>query len=90
MRVALFDTPGFNSRIYAYENDVLYGYSIPAYQNKGLRYYVNGRYRFTGKMDMWLRYSLSKYKDITEIGSGQDQIDGSKRSEIKIQFRYQY
>lgn len=90
MRLALFDTPGFNSRIYAYENDVLYGYSIPAYQNRGLRFYVNGRYRFTRKMDLWLRYSLSKYNDVNEIGSGQDQIDGSKRSEIKVQFRYQY
>ena len=90
MRIALFDTPGFNSRIYAYENDVLYGYSIPAYQNRGLRFYVNGRYRFTRNMDMWLRYSLSKYSDLSEIGSGQDQIDGSKRSEVKIQFRFQY
>ncbi|HUH33344.1 MAG TPA: hypothetical protein VLZ28_05280 [Daejeonella sp.] len=90
IRIALFNTPGFNSRIYAYENDVLYSYSIPAYQNEGLRFYINGRYRFSRKMDMWLRYSLSKYKDVTKIGSGQDQIDGSKRSEIKVQLRYQY
>ena len=90
MRIARFETPGFNTRIYAYENDVLFSYSVPAYQNKGLRFYVNGRYGFTRKMDIWVRYSLSKYRDLNEVGSGLDQISGSRRSEIKVQFRYQY
>jgi hypothetical protein len=88
LRLAFFNTPGFNSRIYAYENDVLYSYSVPAYQNQGIRFYLNGRYSLSGKMDLWFRYSLSKYNSIDIIGSGNDQIAGSKRSEIKLQLRY--
>lgn len=88
-RFALFNTPGFDSRIYAYENDVLYSYSLPAYQNNGLRFYCNGRYSVSRKTDLWLRYAISKYKDLEVIGSGNDQITGSKRSEIKVQIRYQ-
>ena len=90
IRFAIFDTPGFNSRIYAYENDVLYSYSVLAYQNRGLRYYINGRYTLKKGMDFWLRYSLINYINKEVIGSGLDQIDGHIRSDIKFQIRYQF
>ncbi|MDO8992095.1 MAG: helix-hairpin-helix domain-containing protein, partial [Daejeonella sp.] len=38
IRFAIFETSGFNTRIYSYENDVLYSYSVPAYQGKGVRF----------------------------------------------------
>jgi len=37
-----------------------------------------------------VRYSITRYKDLDVIGSGNDQIAGPRRSEIKVQFRYQY
>src|SRR5690606_34074579 len=63
IRFAIFDTSGFNSRIYAYENDVLYGYSIPASQGKGVRSYINIRYSLSRTLDLWFRYATSVYKD---------------------------
>lgn len=90
MRFAIFDTPGFNSRIYAYENDVLYGYSVPALQGKGLRYYLNLRYTLQKGADLWLRYALSSYLDQESIGSGHDMIAGHQRSEVKLQLRLQF
>ena len=90
IRFAVFNTPGFNSRIYAYENDVLYSYSISAYQHRGTRFYINGRYLLKRGLDLWLKYSLSSYTDLDKIGSGLDEINGSHRSEIKLQFRYQF
>jgi hypothetical protein len=90
IRFALFNTPGFNSRIYAYENDVLYSYSVTAYQHRGTRFYINGRYLLRRGLDLWLKYSLSSYTDLDKIGSGLDEINGSHRSEIKLQFRYQF
>ena len=38
-RVQVFETDGFNSRIYAYEQDA--GFAAPAAYHKGLRYYIN-------------------------------------------------
>ncbi len=35
---ALFDTDSYDERIYAYESDVLYGYSVPSYYGKGIRF----------------------------------------------------
>ena len=39
-RFALFDTDSYNSRIYSYENDVLYYFRIPAYYYQGARSYL--------------------------------------------------
>lgn len=90
MRFALFETEGFDTRIYAYENDVLYGFSIPGFQNKGVRYYLNARYNVKKGVDLWLKYSFTKYNDVETIGSGLDLIDGNLKSEIKLQLRYQF
>lgn len=87
LRFTLFQTTGFNSRIYAYENDVLYGFSIPAYQNEGLRFYINGRYTIKKGLDFWVRYALTNYFDKNQIGTGLELIDGNKKSEIKLQAR---
>src|SRR5690606_10052561 len=75
-RIALFGTPGYNSRIYAFENDVLYAYSFPLYHNKGIRTYLNLRYRLGRRMDVWLRYATFVYRGVEEVGSGLDAIDG--------------
>jgi hypothetical protein len=40
-RLQLFETDGFDSRIYAFENDVPSSYSVSAIYHKGLRFYVN-------------------------------------------------
>ena len=90
VRFGIFDTESFNSRIYAYENDVLYAYSVPAYQGKGVRFYVNARYTLIRGFDLWLRYSSTSYYDQITVGSGGDQINGNKRSDIRMQIRYQF
>lgn len=90
LRFAIFDTRGFNSRIYTYENDVLYSYSVPAFQYSGLRFYINGRYSLSRGLDIWARYAITSYTNQETIGSGLDQIDGNRRSEIKLQVRYQF
>jgi len=87
-RFALFDTDGFDSRLYAFENDVLYSYAIPAYQDSGVRYYLNGRYRVGKSIDLWLRYAVTVYNGKDEIGSGPDLISGRSKSDIKFQVRY--
>jgi hypothetical protein len=50
MRYAIFDTDDFNSRVFAFENDVFSAVSIPGFAGQGNRFYLNLRYRIT---DIW-------------------------------------
>ncbi|MBI5856537.1 MAG: helix-hairpin-helix domain-containing protein [Sphingobacteriales bacterium] len=88
MRIQYFETDGYDSRIYAYENDVLYSYSIPAFYDKGFRYYLNLNYDLGKKLSFWLRWAQTIYRNKKTIGSGPDEIKGNRRSELKAQARW--
>ena len=88
LRLQYFETDGYNSRIYAYENDVLYSYSIPAFSDKGFRYYLTLNYDLSKKLSFWLRWAQTIYKNKVTVGSGLDEIQGNWRSEAKIQARW--
>lgn len=90
IRLAYFDTEGYNARLYAYESDVLYASSFPMYYDHGIRGYLNIRWRLSRQIDLWARYALTQYFDKETIGSGLDQIEGDKRSEVKFQIRWQW
>ncbi|MGQ0740455.1 MAG: ComEA family DNA-binding protein [Bacteroidota bacterium] len=88
IRLQYFETDGYNSRIYAYENDVLYSYSIPGFFDKGFRYYLNLNYDLGKKLSFWFRWAQTIYRDKTSVGSGLDEIPGNKRTELKLQARW--
>jgi len=90
LRFSLFDTGSYDSRIYTYENDVLYSYSIPAFQNEGIRAYLNLRYSINRNLDLWMRYSRTRYENLSAIGSGNELIRGNHKSDVKLQIRYQF
>jgi hypothetical protein len=88
IRLQYFETDEYDSRIYAYENDVLYYFAIPGFYDKGFRYYLNLNYNVTKKLSLWFKWSQTIYQDLETIGSGLDEIGGSKKSEIRILARY--
>jgi DNA uptake protein ComE-like DNA-binding protein len=88
-RYALFDTD-YNTRIYAYESDVLYAYSIPSYYYRGSRFYITTHYRIMRGIDCWLRYGTTIYDNQATVGSGLDVINGNQKSEVKAQIRFQF
>ena len=87
-RLQYFETGGFDSRLYAFESDVLYSYSIPQFIGKGFRYYVNLNYDVSKKMTVWLRWAQTIYSNVTSISSSLDQIEGNRKSEVKVQVLY--
>lgn len=87
MRYAIFDSPNWNSRLYAYENDVLYAFSIPAYYGRGSRFYAMIKWDVTKKIDLWVRYATFIYNDRNVISSGTSEILGNRKSDIHLQIR---
>jgi hypothetical protein len=88
IRMQFFETESYNSRVYAYENDVLYSYSIPVFYDKGTRFYININYDLSKKMSFWVRFAQSFYPNRKTIGSGWDEIAGNRKSEVKLQLQY--
>lgn len=86
-RYAIFDTDNYDSRVYAYENDLLYVFSIPSYYYRGMRTYLMLKYEIGRWADIWLRWGLWSYENRDVISSGLEEIDGSRKSDIKIQLK---
>jgi hypothetical protein len=89
-RYALFETDNYDTRIYAYENDVLYYYSILAHNNKGSRVYLTTRYTPKKGIDFWFRVGQFYYTNLATIGSGLNEIQGSRRTEVRAQVRFMF
>lgn len=89
IRLQYFETDGYDSRLYAFENDVLYSYSIPVFYSKGFRYYFNINYDVSRKMSVWLRWAQTIYKGQSTVGTGLDAINGNRKTEVKLQVQYQ-
>jgi hypothetical protein len=90
VRYALFDTESYNARVYAYETDLLYSWSIPAYYSRGSRFYLMAKIDVYRKIDLWLRYSVWKYNDRDVISSGLNEIEGNLKSDFKAQLRWRF
>jgi hypothetical protein len=90
VRLAYFDTESYNARIYAYESDVLYGYSFPAYYYRGMKAYLNIRYNISRNVSAWFRVANLFYSNRDNIGSGLEQTPGNHRTDIKVQLRLKF
>ncbi len=87
-RFALFDTDSYDIRFYHFENALLYNFSVPAYYNKGSRFYFNLRYRPFKALMVEGRIAQTFWTDRPTIGSGLEEIDGPVRTEVGAQIRY--
>jgi hypothetical protein len=88
-RIAWFNTSNYDSRIYAYENDVLHYFYIPAFFSKGLRYYLNMKYEISSKLNVYFKIAQTYYLDDSfKIGSGNAAIEGNTRTGLKVHLKY--
>lgn len=62
LRVQWFDARKWDNRIYTYEHDVLYAFSIPAVYGLGGRAYLCLRWQAMDKLALYLRVSETIYK----------------------------
>ena len=84
-RYALFDTEDYDSRVYAYENDVLYSFSVPALYGKGMRVYLLGKWKPFSNLTLYARIGSTIYTDRDEISSGLTLIEGRHKTDLKVE-----
>lgn len=90
LRYALFDLPGYDQRIYIYEPEVLYGYSMPAYSGNGIRGCLVVKYRATRWCSIWARCGVTYYSDRTEVGNGLDLRESNTVTELTGQIVFKF
>jgi hypothetical protein len=93
-RLQYVETDGFNSRIYAWENTVMYNFSIPAQFNKAVRYIVNVNYRLmrratqqNGRLNCLLAFSFAQsvYPFKAAVEASKPAVQAYNSSDIKMQ-----
>ena len=93
-RMALFETDDFDNAQYVYESDVLYAFSIPAYNGSGIRTYAMVRYDPIKNVSIWIRYAQTRFPGafgvVNLIGSSLDTSIGETASELKAMLRVKF
>lgn len=87
LRLTLFDTDGFDSRIYHFENDLLYAFTSTQLQDRGRRFYLLTSWRPVERVQLWFKAGATLFSGRDELGSGAERIDGNRRSEASLQMR---
>jgi hypothetical protein len=78
-RYCLFKTDDWDSRIYTYENDLLYSFSIPALSGAGSRSYLMIKWEIGKCAELRLKYGVTSRISIGNTAKNTD--------EFKMQFR---
>lgn len=85
VRYAWFNTDGYNSRIYTYENDLLYYFAIPEFHGKGQRIYLNLKWQPAEWITAYAKAALTLHNGVVSWGSGNDLTDGNSRTELRAE-----
>lgn len=89
-RYEYFNTDTYENRIYTYENDVLYAFSIPSLYGRGYRYYLNLRYKPIDNLSVYLKLARTTFTDRNYIGSGLDKINDNHCTTLRFLLRYTF
>lgn len=84
-RFTLFDVESYNARIYAYEHDVLYGFSIPFFQDEGMRWYLLAKWEVSRKISFWARVARTRVLDRETLGSGLNETAVPHQTQLRAQ-----
>lgn len=84
-RFALFDSPNYDERIYAYENDLNYSFTIYNHYRKGIRFYLVIKYDIDW-MVLQLKFARTIFENGIQYSFEEGIIDSETKSEIKGQW----
>lgn len=87
-RYAIYDIPCWDNRIYAYENDVLYSFSVPAFSSQGTRFIIMGKTDLLPSLELSIRFAVSGFASVKTTGTGEDEVKGISDSYLTMQLRF--
>ncbi len=79
LRYCIFKTDDWDSRLYTYENDLLYSFSVPTMSDEGTRSYFMVKWEIGEIAELRFKYGLT-----STVSAGNTHSD---KDEVKLQFR---
>ena len=90
-RYQFFDALKYENRLYSYEKDVLYAFSIPMYFGLGNRYYLNFQYEMNKRLSLWFKIAQTVYADDREaVSSGNETITGNRKTDARFLLKWEF
>ncbi|MDX1420088.1 MAG: helix-hairpin-helix domain-containing protein [Rubricoccaceae bacterium] len=86
-RLTFFDTDGYDARLYQYENDLTYVFSIPVLFGRGVRTYVLATLVPAEGLTLQAKYGVTVFEDVTRVSSGNNEIEGNVVRDLGLQLR---
>jgi hypothetical protein len=85
LRYGIFTTGSWDARLYAYENDLVYSFSVPAFSGTGERIYLMLDWEIRKSMNLRIKYG------ITDTYSTSDyQVEAGEVRELRLQLRFKF
>jgi hypothetical protein len=79
LRYCIFRTDDYDSRIYTWENDLLYTFSIPALYGAGSRFYIMAGWKLTPRAELRFKYGILSESDFAGLSADTE--------EFRLQFK---
>lgn len=85
-----FHTTDYDSRVYAYEPNMLYTMSFGSYFGEGMRCALLAKTDIGQHWVLVGKWGMTKYFDRHQISSGLQQINGSCQSDVELQVKWKW
>ena len=86
-RLTLFGSNNYSNRFLAYENNVLYSYSVTSLQSHGTRQSLLLVYKPNRKIKLSLKLASTTYLNSLSVGAGLDKREGKRWHDINFQLQ---
>ena len=87
---ALFHTDDYSSRIYSYEKNILYVYNRQSFFGKGFRLSLAFDWNITRRLMVSAHSATTHYSDRKTIGSGEETIEASDKTDFYFLMRWRF
>ena len=88
--LAYFNTDDYNSRIFAYEKNLLYVFNSPSFYDRGTRMSAVIRYFLIKKLSVSTKIGWTHYFERETIGSGLETIEGRNKTDIDLMIHWKF
>ncbi len=87
---AYFNTNDWNSRVTAYEKNILYAFNYPSFYGEGLRFCTTLKYDMTKNLTYNMKFAWTHYLDHDQISSGLELIEGKDKMDVYCLVRWKF